>query len=416
MDKVVKGPLVGAGIGGPGFFLFGEAERNAVEEALDQRALWRYRMSADEPTSNVDQFERDFAAVIGVPNVIAMNSCTSALLSGLLALGIGPGDEVLVPGYCFVADIAAIRYVGARPVFVEIDSQLGMNPREAEKAIGHRTKAIICVHMLGRPADAVGLRVVADRHGLFLIEDVAQALGASCEGRMLGSYGDIAVFSFNIFKTITTGDGGMLAVRSYDVFERAYAIHDHGSTPFRSGRVRASLGLGLNFRLHELAAALGRVQLTRLQEVVGRCREHWQALDAYVRELERQHNGVSVLRFSTSADDCCTVFLLQFATEQLAAGLATALKTRTLADTGRHCYYHMPTESVSVDQVDCPLFPRGMLPETDSILSRTVAISVGVVDDYLGTGAGLNPLSSPEEIAQFGNRLQAALRQTLDRI
>jgi dTDP-4-amino-4,6-dideoxygalactose transaminase len=196
-------------------------------------------------------FERACESLMKVKHCLALNSCTSALLAGLSGLGIGPGDEVIVPGYTFIASIAAVTYARAIPVLAEIDESLTLDPQDVERKIGPRTRAMIAVHMLGAPCDMDALREIAARHKLFLIEDVAQACGGSYKGAPLGSSGDFGAFSLNIFKTITAGDGGLFTTGSTPLYERAFAFHDHGSKPLRLGLADADSMLGLNLRMNE---------------------------------------------------------------------------------------------------------------------------------------------------------------------
>src|ERR1051325_8760136 len=178
----------------PGWHLIGDEELEEVTAVLRLRELSRYRFNdptGDAPPSRVYQFERACEALMRVKHCLAVNSCTSALLAGLSALGVGPGDEVIVPGYTFIASIAAIAYARAIPVLAEIDDSLTLDPSDVERRITSRTKAILAVHMLGAPCDMDALIHIADRHGLLIIEDVAQACGGSYRGRPLGSLGDV---------------------------------------------------------------------------------------------------------------------------------------------------------------------------------------------------------------------------------
>ena len=177
---------------GPGAFLVDDEERNEVLDVLQSGYLSRYGEDGDKAfQQKVYLFEREFAEKIGVGHAVAVNSGTSALICGLKALGIGPGDEVLVPGYTFIASISAIMEVGATPVLTEIDHSLTMDARDAEQKITGKTRAIMPVHMLGNPADMDAIRTLAARHSLAVIEDCCQAVGGSYGGRRLGSLGDI---------------------------------------------------------------------------------------------------------------------------------------------------------------------------------------------------------------------------------
>jgi dTDP-4-amino-4,6-dideoxygalactose transaminase len=359
----------------------------------------------------VYQFERECEATFNVRHCLALNSCTSGLLAGLSALGIGPGDEVIVPGYTFIASIAAVIYARAVPVLAEIDESLTLDPRDVEAKVGPKTKAILAVHMLGSPCNLDELASIARRHNLFLIEDVAQACGASYKGKALGSIGDCGAFSLNVFKTITAGDGGMLTTNSTPLYERAFAFHDHGAKPFRQGVLDDGSLLGLNLRMNELVGAVALAQIRKLPGIVTALRHKKRVF----KELLTQLGG---LKFRVEHDpdgDCATVLALLFDSRQQAEALAEALGSKTLLQSGKHYYgnmiqllnQNMPTAAGCPFQ--CSHFPtdvtyaKGMLPRTDDILSRAVCLSVGVSDSYLGTDFGITVLDDDDAIRQKAN-------------
>src|SRR5580698_5610208 len=183
---------------GPGAYLIGEEEKREVMEALESGCLFRYG-AHDAPgfRAKVWTLEQEMARYLGANHFLAVNSGTMALVTALAALGIGPGDEVLVPGYTFIASMSSIIYARAVPVLCEIDESLTLDPKDAEAKITPRTKAIMPVHMLGNPCNMEAILDVARRHGLKVIEDAAQAFGASYHGRKSGTIGDIGIYSFN---------------------------------------------------------------------------------------------------------------------------------------------------------------------------------------------------------------------------
>ncbi|HET7232362.1 MAG TPA: DegT/DnrJ/EryC1/StrS family aminotransferase [Longimicrobium sp.] len=392
---------------GPGWYFFGDEERRQVDDVLRSRELSRYRFDQtdDDEPSKVFQFERTMEAYLGAPHCLATNSCTSALLAALTALGVGPGDEVIVPGYTFIASIAAIVYARAVPVLAEVDDSLTLDPDDVRRKITPRTRAILCVHMLGAPCDMDALEAIAREHGLFLVEDVAQACGGEYRGRRLGSIGDAGAFSLNVFKTITAGDGGCLAVRDDAVFERAFAFHDHGFKPFRLGVADAQGLMGLNLRMAELVGAVALAQARKLPAVVEAVRAQKRRLLDALGPL-----GVPRRRLNDPDGECGTLLVLLLDSAEQARRVAAALGVCTLVESGRHYYGAMPQllNRRIPSQAGCPFFceahptdreyTRGMLPRTDDLLSRSVALSVGVVDSYLGAGFGVNVLSPPEEV------------------
>ena len=259
---------------GPGLDLIGDEELAELTDVIRSGRLSRYGPDDGTFPAKVRHLEEAVAERAGVRHALAVNSGTSALYLALAGLGVGPGDEVIVPGFTYVASISSIVYARARPVLAEIDDTLNLDPVDVEARITPRTKAIVAVHMLGNPARLDELRAVADRHGLALIEDAAQAFGATYRGSWVGSFGAAGIFSFNEYKTITCGDGGMLVTDDDDLYRRCFALHDQGHSPMRSGvEVGARPMLGLNFRMTELEGAVLLAQLARLDHI----RDHLRA-------------------------------------------------------------------------------------------------------------------------------------------
>ena len=208
----------------------------------------------------VAAFEDEFAALVGGRTCVAVNSGTSALHLGLLAAGIGPGDEVVVPSFTFAATANAVVMTGATPVFADIEpATFSLDPDAVAAAVTARTAAVIPVHLYGHPAAWAGLRAVADRHGLLLLEDAAQAHGATWDGTQVGALGDLGAFSFYATKNMTTGEGGMVVCRDQETARRVRLLRNQGMEQ----RYRNEVA-GLNNRMTDLAAAMGRVQLRRL--------------------------------------------------------------------------------------------------------------------------------------------------------
>jgi perosamine synthetase len=230
----------------------GDEEKSAVMAVLDSGQL------AQGPV--VEAFEREFAAWCGVARAVAVNSGTAALHLLMLAHGIKEGDEVITTPFTFVASANAALFVGARPVFVDIEPETYcLDPSKVESAITPRTRAIMPVDLYGHPAAIVELRAIADRHGLVLIEDACQAHGAGITGRKAGALGVSASFSFYPTKNMTTAEGGMVTTDDAGVADRVASLRQHGAAHRYHHDV-----LGYNFRLTDIAAAIGRVQLAKL--------------------------------------------------------------------------------------------------------------------------------------------------------
>jgi dTDP-4-amino-4,6-dideoxygalactose transaminase len=237
--------------------------------------------SATAGTGAVAALEQRLAELLDVPFALAVSSGTAALESALRALRVGPGDEVITSAYDWGAATAAVRAVGATPVFADIDLVTGLiDPRSAGEAVGTHTRAIIATHLFGIPADMASLRDIADRHGLALIEDAAQALGAEIDNHRVGSLGDAACFSFGLGKVVDAGGGGALVTQHADVFEAAVRAGQHPTRQLREG-VAEPTPLSQNHAIHPLAATLALLGIEELQQRL-------RARRASVRALERR--------------------------------------------------------------------------------------------------------------------------------
>jgi dTDP-4-amino-4,6-dideoxygalactose transaminase len=252
----------------------GDEERQRVLEVLASGILVADRM--------VREFEEAFAAYIGVPHAVATSSGTTALQVALEALGIGAGDRVITTPFTFAATSHAILHAGARPVFADVDPQSGnLDAAAVDEAVRREgAKAVLAVHLYGLPADLDALGEVVARHGLLLIEDCAQAHGATYRGRKVGSFGDAAVFSFYPTKNMTTGEGGMVLTRDAEVARRARLLVD----PRAEDEYVYSV-IGYNFRLTDVAAAMGLPQLRRLDRLNEVRRHNARALTAGLGRL-----------------------------------------------------------------------------------------------------------------------------------
>ena len=215
------------------------------------------------------EFESAMAEVAGVPHAVAVSSGTAGLHLCLRVLELSEGDEVIVPSFTFIAAANAIRYVGAVPVFVDIEETcLNMSPDGIERAITPKTRAIMAVHTFGRPADMSRILAIAKRYDIVVIEDACEAIGAEFEGRRVGSFGDLAVFAFYPNKQITTGEGGVVVTRRPELAAHLRVLRNQGRSP--SDDWLQHTELGYNYRLSEINCALGLGQLQRLDEILQR--------------------------------------------------------------------------------------------------------------------------------------------------
>jgi dTDP-4-amino-4,6-dideoxygalactose transaminase len=296
----------------------GEGEIAAVVEAL--RSGW---LTTGPRTK---EFERQFAARIGVEHAVAVNSGTAALHLALEAAGVGRGDQVIVPTYTFTASAEVVTYLGAEPVLVDVrSSDLNIDPERVEAAITEKTRAVIGVDLAGIPCDWQTLRDIADRHGLILVDDAAHALPSSLNGRLIGTWADLTAFSFYATKPLTTAEGGMLVTNGQQWAQRAAMMSLHGIShdAWRRyeglGRWFYEVGeAGFKYNLTDVAAAMGLVQLARLDEMTGRRAE---IAGRYVQAFSR-HPELHVTDVTSDRETSWHLFILRLDLERLSGSRA----------------------------------------------------------------------------------------------
>jgi 8-amino-3,8-dideoxy-alpha-D-manno-octulosonate transaminase len=273
----------------PGFEVFGEEEKQQILEVLETGVLFRYEFAEKRKgVYKVAEFEKRFAEYCGAKHAQAVSSGTAALRVAMAALGISPGDEVITQGFTFVATWEAILDACAIPVFAEVDESLTMDPQDLEQRITPRTKAIMPVHMLGAPARIEEIVAVAEKHGIPVIEDTAQACGGMFEGRGLGTFGTMGIFSFDSVKTITTGEGGMIVTDDPTLYQNCSEYHDHGHdhNPELDRGLESRRFIGMNYRMAELQGAIGLAQLAKLDYIISEQRKHKTAIKAALKEVD----------------------------------------------------------------------------------------------------------------------------------
>jgi perosamine synthetase len=243
---------------------------------------------------NIDEFERRLAEYLGRKHVVTFNSGTSALQAVLMAYGVKARDEVIVPSFTFIATANAPIFVGARPIFADIEEKTyGLDPADVRRKITPRTKVIIPVHYGGCPCQIEELKKIAKTRNIILIEDAAESLGAAVAGKKAGTFGDAAVFSFCANKVITTGEGGAVATDSDDIYEKMKLTRSHGRAEnanyFSSTENMDYVTLGYNFRMSDITAALGVAQLKKVDKLIGMRRQKAYRLSARltgIKEIE----------------------------------------------------------------------------------------------------------------------------------
>ena len=298
----------------PGGMRIDEEEEQAVLEVIRSKRLFRYYGPNPGP-SKVEEFEKAFAQFMGAKYAVAVTSGTAALICGLVGLGVGPGDEVILPAYTWIASASAVVAVGAVPVMAEVDESLTLDPADLEKKITPYTKAVIPVHMRGAPCRVDLIMDVARRHNLKVLEDAAQANGGSYHGKRLGTFGDAGAFSLQFNKIITSGEGGVIITDQEEVWKRVVMVHDVIGGE-RNHFPETEILPGVNFRMPELLGAVALVQLKRLDTLLEIMRHNKQILKESMADIARR-KGVTFRTLHDPAGD--TAIALVFFTPDAAS-------------------------------------------------------------------------------------------------
>lgn len=309
----------------PGFELWGAEERKEVNDVLETGILMRYGF--DGPRKGIwksKELEEAICKTFGCKYAQLTSSGTSALTTAMAALGIGAGDEVIMPSFTFVASFEAVLSVGATPVLVDVDDTLTLNPEAVKKAITSKTKSVMPVHMCGSMADMDALVSICNEHDLILLEDACQSIGASYKGKMLGTIGAAGTFSFDFVKTITCAEGGVVMTNNEDVYTQCDGYTDHGHDHKGADR-GADLHpfIGYNFRISELHAAVGLAQIRKLDKFLSIQKKNHAAL----KNILSQVPGISFRRIPDPAGDSCTFLSWFLPTEEITRAVVAELKT-----------------------------------------------------------------------------------------
>ena len=304
-----------------------EEEEKAVLDVLRSKRLFRY-YGPEEGPSKVAELEQAFAAHMGADHALAVTSGTASLICGLHGISIGPGDEVIVPAYTWIASPVSVAAVGAVPVIAEVDESLTLDPVDVEEKITPYTKAIMPVHMRGAPCRIDALMDIAQRRGLKVIEDSAQADGGSYQGQRLGTFGDVGCFSLQFNKIITAGEGGMMITDDETIWKRAMMYHDVIGG-LRNDIARDAVMWGINFRMPELLAAVMLVQLRRLDDLLDRMRARKQMLVAGIEGMAKS-KGVTFRELTDPEGDTGIALIMFMENPEKAENVAQALRAENV--------------------------------------------------------------------------------------
>lgn len=362
-------------------YRIGNKEVEAVEKVIMSKNFWRYSQN-----SEAKQFERELEDEISVKHALVMSSGTASLLCGLVALGIGPGDEVIVPGYTFISTALVPMALGAIPVIAEVDETLTIDPEDIKKKITPRTRVIMPVHINGLPCNMKAILEIAKQHGLYVLEDACQAVGGSYQGKRLGTLGDAGAFSFNYYKTISCGEGGALISNNTTTYEKARIYHDAGCAFFSPDqKVKVPYFAGVNYRMSDILSSIMRIQLGRL--------------DGILKDLRQRKNflienlcipmGWKLSPVNDEDGDCSIKLGIMFESNQEVTHwidkvntLEPGLKTECPLYSDRHVYINweavLEKRSIFNDCKQLPFtdtglnYSKDMCPKTLDYLARTM--------------------------------------------
>jgi len=375
----------------PGANWIDGAEQNAVLDVMKNRAPFRF-YGPNEPKYAL-AFETTAKKLYGRKFALAVNSGTGALQSAMIALGIGPGDEVIVPAFFWVASVGTIVHANAIPVLCEIDESFTLDPADLERKITPRTRLIIAIHMCGAPCDMEAVMAVADARGVDVMEDCAQCNGGSFKGRSVGTFGRVGMFSFQLNKNATSGEGGLLITDDEELYWKMNAAHDLG-VPWRGAAPEdqpADYLWGTGRRMSELCAAVANVQLGKLPIIV----KHMRASNRRLQEAVKDLPGVTPRKLNDPAGDSGPFLVVMLKDADAALAAVDKMKAAgltdlwRLADYGLHCYFNVPqlVNKTPLSPAGNPWslpqnaesvgdYNKGACPQTDDLLERSVIINV----------------------------------------
>ena len=385
-------------------FRVGKEEAEAVARVVLSGSYFKVGNVYNE----TEQASNEMKELFGVKNALIMTSGMAALVSGLTALGIGPGDQVIVPAYTYIATAMAVVAVGAIPVIAECDETLTIDPEDVKRKITPATKAIIPVHINGFPCNMNAICDITREYNLKIIEDACQADGGKYHGKRLGTIGDVGALSFNVYKLISTGEGGALLTNDDSLYRRALIYHDSNAIAFFGDQmkdVREQAFCGVEYRTNEIQSAMLREQLKRMDPMIDNLRRIKKRV---MNELMGECN------FIPSNDiegDLATVLAFSFDSSEKANKFAEAKGGTVPINTGKHIYkywtpiiekrgaYHplMDPFKMEANRDIVPDYSEDMCPKTLEILGKTVYV-------------GINPDMKEEEIARLIDECREALK------
>lgn len=372
----------------PGMEVFGAEERKEVMDVLETGALFRYgHEHIRKGMWKTAEFEAEVRKTTGAKFAHAVSSGSTAVTSIMAAAGVGHGDEVIVPPYTFVAPIEAVFLAGALPVFAEIDETLCLSPEGIEAAVTPKTKAVLLIHMCGAPADLDGILKVCKKHGLTLLEDCGQAMGASYKGKSVGLHGVAGAFSFDYFKIATCGEGGVTITNDEQIYKNIDYVADHGHTHIGSNRgMEEHYVMGSNFRMGEMNAGIGLAQMRKLPWILEQNRKN----KKYIKDQLREIKELTFRKMEDESGDSATFLNFFMPTKRHAEKLFAQLAQDGIGGVANWYtnMYHFINQWDHIKEMKFPSklaihdlgapqdYKNLSLPKSEDIISRLISVGI----------------------------------------
>lgn len=399
----------------PGFELWGAEERKEVNDVLDTGILMRYGFDAPRKGINKSQeLEKEICKTFGCGYAQLTSSGTAALTTALAAVGIGYGDEVIMPTFTFVASFEAVISVGAVPVLVDVDESLTLNPEAVKQAITNKTRCIMPVHMCGSMADMDALKNICEQHDLVLLEDACQSIGGSYKGKMLGTIGHAGTFSFDFVKTITCGEGGVVMTNDASVYEKCDGYTDHGHDHKGGADRGADLHpfVGYNFRISELHAAVGLAQIKKLDHFLAIQRKN----HAHLKQILSSIPEITFRTIHDNEGDSCTFLSWFLPSEQITKAVVTQLKEQGIL-AGNFYWYNNNWHYISKwDHLKTAAFLNQQNPITTERVkeyaTKDFPVSDAIMSRCISTAISL--LWTEDQIREKGEKIAAIVKNVLE--
>ena len=400
----------------PGFEYFGEEERKHVNDIMETGILMRYGF--DNPRKGIwkaKELEAAICKTFGCKYTQLVSSGTAALTTALSALGIGYGDEVIIPTFTFVASFEAVLSVGAIPVMVDIDDTLTLNPDAVSRAITPRTKCVMPVHMCGSMADMDALQSICAAHKLILLEDACQSIGGSYKGKMLGTIGDAGTFSFDFVKTITCAEGGAVMTNREDTQIAGDGYSDHGHDHKGTDRgAELHPFIGYNYRISELHAAIGLAQISKLDKFLTIQKKN----HAILKRIFSAIPEISFRRIPDPKGDSCTFLSWMLPTEEITQAVVTEMKAQGVFPGNFYWFDHNWHYIRKWDHLKNALTLHALSPELKAAVIHHANKDFSASDEIMGRciSTAISLLWTEEQIIEKGNKISGIINKVLKQI